>query len=97
MVVTWNIENLDRLSVISTGEKDIIRKIHWKVTNINDNGNEDTSRGTVKILKLGSGNIIPFKDVTEDNCIAWAKYALGIAKVNKIENKLKLEGNDNDE
>ena len=95
MVVTWNIENLDRLSVISTGEKDIIRKIHWKVTNTDDNGN--ISRGIVTILKLGSGDVIPFKDVTEDNCIAWAKDALGITKVNEIENKLKLERNDNDE
>ena len=86
MAVTWKIVNCDRQLKSDSGD-DLITSLHWRA---NDS---ETVDGVVHIgsnygcvsTPVPTGSFIAYKDVTEANCIAWAKASLGADAVKNIE------------
>ena len=84
MAVTWNIVNVE--STIETG---ICNSLHWTATDsevVSDITHTGSMYGQEGITGDSTAEgFIPFADVTEENCIAWVKEALGTEQVTEIE------------
>jgi len=86
MTVTWKIVNCDRQLKSDSGD-DLITSLHWRANDsetVDDVEHVGSSYGSVG-TPVPTGSFIAYKDVTEANCIAWAKASLGDDAVKNIE------------
>tara|TARA_R100000900_G_C3315427_1_gene160514 strand:+ start:626 stop:949 length:324 start_codon:yes stop_codon:yes gene_type:complete len=86
MAVIWKIENCDRQLKSDSGD-DLITSLHWRASDsetVDGVVHTGSSYGCVG-TPVPTGSFIAYKDVTEANCIAWAKSSLGADAVKNIE------------
>ena len=91
MNATWTIAQTD--FVLSTdGLTNVINVIHWRVDLEQTEGDETfyaSSYGTQSVT-FDPNNFTDYSDVTEANCIAWVKAAMGEEQVTALETGLKF-------
>ena len=92
MAVTWIITNTDR-HPSKDGRADQIHTLYYDVTDSETVGDDvHTGRyyGSVSCPDP-SGSFIAYSDVTEENCIAWAKALIGDDAVKEAEESVAMQ------
>ena len=90
MAATWTIPQTDFV-LSEDGLTNVINVIHWRVDLEQTEGDETfyaTNYGTQSVT-FDPDNFTNYSDVTEANCIAWVKAAMGEEQVTALENSLK--------
>ncbi len=83
MAVTWSVVSLDATKTVGS-LSDVVTTVHW-TANDADGVHNGYAYGSVGLAEADSGSFTAYKDITEDNAIAWAKAALGTDEVTRIE------------
>ena len=87
---TWTIAQTDFV-LSEDGLTNVINVIHWRVNAEQTEGNNTfyaTSYGT-QAVTFDPDNFTDYSDVTEANCIAWVKAAMGEDAVTALEDGLQ--------
>lgn len=79
---TWAINTLERLT--ATGE---IQTIHYSV-DASDDQYRSGAYGSVGLDPADPADMVPYADVTQEQCIEWLKTKLGEEAVNNVEQAL---------
>lgn len=87
----WNIQSIHVVPSLSDdGYNNIVKKIYWSLTAINEQGVSDflTDVATVDIFSNKS-NFIPYSDLTGNEVISWVHQILGEEKINDMKKLLE--------
>jgi len=90
MNATWTIPQTDFV-LSEDGLTNVINVIHWRVNAEQTEGDNTfyaTSYGTQSVT-ADPDNFTDYSNVTEDNCIAWVKKAMGEEQVTALETSLQ--------
>ena len=82
MAVTWNVVSLDATKTV--GSLSDVAEIHWTARD-SEGDHFGSAYGSVAIAEADSKSFTAYKDITEENAIAWAKAAIGSDEVTAIE------------
>ena len=83
MAVTWNVVSLDATKTVGS-LSDVVTQIHWTARD-SEGDHFGSAYGSVAIAEADSTSFTAYKDITEENAIAWAKAAIGSDEVTAIE------------
>lgn len=91
MAATWSIASLDR-QVSLDGKADVVTGVHWQVSDSETSGSGDdeviyrgSCYGSVRLDTSNLSDFTPYDDLTEADCLAWAKTTMGDELVAKWE------------
>ena len=94
MAVTWDVVSLDATKTVGS-LSDVITTVHWTASDSETVGSGDSAvvhtgsaYGSVALAEADSSSFTAYKDITEDNAIAWVKAVLGSDKVTSIETNI---------
>lgn len=80
---TWTINTLERLT--ATGE---IQTIHYSV-DASDDQYRSGAYGSIGLDPADPADMVPYADVTQEQCIEWLKAKLGEEAVTNVETALQ--------
>ena len=91
MAATWKITNLDR-EVSLDGKANVVTGVVWQVSDSETSGSGDdeviysgSCYGSVRLDTSNLSDFTPYDDLTEADCLAWAKTTMGDELVAKWE------------
>lgn len=86
----WNCKTVDAY-VEQGGNDDVVYNVHWIVTGIKEDGEEQYSSTNIGTQTLDTSEItdfIPFDQVTNEQVVAWTQAAMGAEQVTAIETSI---------
>lgn len=87
---TWTISQTDYV-LSEDGLTNVINNLHWRLDAAESSGGKDYVAGAygTQSVTADPDNFIDYSKVTEANCIAWVKAAMGEEAVTALENSLQ--------
>ena len=87
---TWTSSQTDFV-LSQDGLTNVINNLHWRCDAIESSGGKDYTAGAygTQSVTADPDNFIDYSKVTEANCIAWVKAAMGEEAVTALENSLQ--------
>tara|TARA_R100000353_G_scaffold29862_2_gene24613 strand:- start:93 stop:407 length:315 start_codon:yes stop_codon:yes gene_type:complete len=89
MAVIWNVVSLDATKTVGS-LSDVVTTVHWTAKD-SDGDYIGSAYGSVAIAEADSKSFTAYKDITEENAIAWAKAAIGSDEVTAIETRIAAQ------
>ena len=90
---TWTIAQADFV-LSEDGLTNVINNLHWRCDAAETNSGSDYTAGnygTQPLAAPNSDSFTAYDSVTEANCIAWLKTAMGADAVTEIETSLQAQ------
>ena len=87
---TWTISQTDFV-LSQDGLSNVINNLHYRLDAIESSGGKDYTAGSygTQSVVADPDNFIDYSAVTQANCIAWVKAAMGEEAVTALENSLQ--------
>lgn len=89
----WNCKTVD-VYPVNGDNSDVVYNVHWIVTGVTEKEGVAYSAKNIgtQILDISDiTNFIPFKDLTNEEVVAWTKIAIGEEQVSSIEESIAHE------
>jgi len=89
----WNCKTVD-IYPVNEDNSDVVYNVHWIAKGTTEQEGVSysaTSIGTQTLDISDITNFIPFKDLTNDEVVAWTKIAIGEEQVSSIEESIAHE------
>jgi hypothetical protein len=88
----WTISQTDYV-LSEDGLTNVINNLHWRCDAAETNGGKDYTAGSygTQSVVADPDNFIDYSAVTEANCIAWVKAAMGEEAVTELEASLQSQ------
>jgi hypothetical protein len=87
---TWTIAQTDYV-LSEDGLTNVINNLHWRLDATESSGGKEFTAGAygTQSVTADPDNFIDYSKVTEANCIAWVKAAMGADAVTALEAQLQ--------
>ena len=84
--ITWSCPQVEFIDSLD-GHSNVVNKVHWRIE-AEDSGKIASNGGTVSVSTDDLSSFTPYADLTEDQCLQWAKNKLGAERCTELETQV---------